>query len=106
MKNLFDGAAGVRSLIYIFLFMAGGFGTFYSIKGGVTQAQTIAQAALAQSKTNAKNIEEFRQKQILGLYKIEKNDEMNASQNKIMRRQTIILERIANKLNVETHVDQ
>ena len=45
MKEIFEGAAGVRSIIYIFLFIAAGFSLYFGMKGAIDKASAQASRA-------------------------------------------------------------
>jgi hypothetical protein len=53
IKGIFDGASGARALIYVFLFVASGFGAYHGIKASVVLAQTDATSALKQASVTA-----------------------------------------------------
>lgn len=99
----------MRAVIYVFLFVAGGFGIFYGMRAAIVHAQSTADTntvtiteALEAIKSQGERQVEIEKKQAVFEYRLQQDAEMNEKQSKQLEHQTKVLERIAAKLQVST----
>jgi hypothetical protein len=109
LKHIYEGASGMRAIISVFFFVAGGFALYYGMEASIVKAQTEinSNSALVTKLVGVVQTQNDRQisterNQAVMEYRLTQDQALNERQSQQLSHQTKIIERIAAKLNVRT----
>jgi hypothetical protein len=102
IKDVFEGAAGVRSIIYIVLFVASIFSMYFGMQGAITAAAAQSLKADTVSEANKEEVDTLDDRVDLLEYQTAEALKVQASQTKAITELTKLTIQIATKLNVDT----